>query len=64
MTEIRVMCAPHAGCMTRFGMPRTWRWIDVTATLEFVNRDGSWSSDKQLAEPSRFRLHRATQAAC
>lgn len=35
--------------------------ISITAILEVTNADGSWSSDKQPAEPSRFRLHRGTE---
>ncbi|MEV4172523.1 hypothetical protein [Nonomuraea sp. NPDC049709] len=36
--------------------------ISITATLEVTNPDGSWSSDKQPEQPSRFRLHRGTEA--
>ncbi|MBF8189069.1 hypothetical protein ITP53_25705 [Nonomuraea sp. K274] len=35
--------------------------ISITATLHVTNPDGSWSSNKQPAEPSRFRLHRDTE---
>ncbi|MBF8193225.1 hypothetical protein ITP53_47665, partial [Nonomuraea sp. K274] len=35
--------------------------ISITDTLRVINPDGSWSSDKQPAEPSRFRLHRGTE---
>ncbi|MFI7446669.1 hypothetical protein ACIBQX_04140 [Nonomuraea sp. NPDC049714] len=36
--------------------------IRLTGKLEVTNADGSWSSNKQPTEPTRFRLNRGTEA--